>query len=123
MSLAEKHAEQKKIIIDYFRALPVYKHAANAAGITDDTLKKWRDEDPEFSAQLKKAESEFYGSKVKKARPEFLLERLDRETFGQKEETNTTNIIALILQQYSQEGKNNGVVDIPTVKEITERPS
>lgn len=39
------------------------------------------------------------------------------------ENDNNTNIIALILQQYSQEGKNNGVVDIPTVKEITERPS
>lgn len=116
MSLAEKQAEQKQRVVDYFKALPVYKYAAMSAGISVDTLKDWRDKDKDFSDELQKAESEFYGSKVKKARPEFLLERLDKETFGLKTDESPVNVLQLIINKY---GGSEGVInEVPRPDQI-----
>lgn len=82
MSLAEKQAAQKKAVVEYFRSLPVLKHAAASAHISRETLDRWRKSDPEFEAELLEASATFFNMKGKKARPEFMLERLDKETFS-----------------------------------------
>ena len=82
MSKVEQRiAEQKERAIEYYGAMPVYKYAAAFAGVTEDTLKNWRDNDPSFSDRLKIAKAEFIRKHGGKAKPEFLLERLDRDTF------------------------------------------
>lgn len=122
MSLAEKQAEQKRIALQTADALFHYKWIARAAGITDETLKKFRDEDEEFSQGLDLARSRFIKNNMRKAKPDFLLETADRETFGKKEEGNTVNVIQLILNKYG--GSSEGVIDeVPRPVEIAERAS
>jgi len=79
---AREIAEKKKIALDYYRGLPVYKYAAQAAGTSIETLTRWRNEDPEFDRQLEEAGSSFYGRQARRLKPEFMVERLDKEVWS-----------------------------------------
>ena len=78
--------EQKAKAIEYYKAMPVLVHAAAFAGVTDETLQRWRKEDPKFSLDLQVAKAEFIRTHGKKAKSEFLLERLDKENFKESKE-------------------------------------
>lgn len=79
--------EQKKLaVVSYLEYAPVYKFAAMSVGISEDTLKNWRDEDQEFADQCKSKIAEFVKRTVKRTRPEFQLERLLRDDFAQRQE-------------------------------------
>lgn len=80
-SVEERMKEQKEKAVSYFESMPIYKHAAAFAGISEDTLKIWRDNDQVFSDRLQEAKAEFIRKHGKRAKPEFLLERLDKENF------------------------------------------
>lgn len=82
MTVLEKQTEKKKLVVEYFRSLPVLKHAAAHAKISRETLDRWRKADPEFETELQLAAATFFNMKAKKAKPEFLLERLDKESFS-----------------------------------------
>ncbi len=86
----ERMAEQKAKAIEYYEAMPVYKYAAAFAGVSEDTLRIWRETDPAFSADLQKAKAEFIRKHGKKAKSEFLLERLDKENFRESKEVEVT---------------------------------
>lgn len=75
--------EKKDAILSYLGEVPVYKWAAKAVSISEDTLLKWRKDDPGFADQCEARIAEFVKKNVKKARPEFQLERLLRDDFGQ----------------------------------------
>lgn len=110
MSLIEKQAEQKKTAIEYYRSLPVFKYAAQAAGISEDTLRNWRNDDADFSAHLNQAKAEFIKITSKRAKPEFLLERLDRETFGDNKTLNVkTGYVDSILEGYDLEVRRDKI--------------
>lgn len=83
-------AEQKVKAVEYYEAMPVYKYAAAFAGVSDDTLQIWRKNDPEFSADLQKAKAEFFRRHGKKAKSEFLMERLDKEVFRESKSVEVT---------------------------------
>jgi len=83
-TIAERQAKQKEDVVAYFAEIPIYKHAAAFAGIHEDTLALWRKEDAEFSDRLEKARAEFVRRYGKRSRPEFLLERLDKDNFAEK---------------------------------------
>lgn len=102
MSLAEKQAKQKELALGLAPTIFHYKWIARGAGITDDTLKKFRDEDPEFSEQLELERTRFIDKNMKRARPEFLLESADREIFGAKAklEIGTTNPIRMMVEKF-----------------------
>lgn len=89
-TIEERMAEQKAKVIDYYQAMPIYKHAAAFAGISEDTLQIWRKDDPEFSLELQKAKAEFIRAHGRKAKHEFLLERLDKENFRESKELEIT---------------------------------
>lgn len=74
--------EKKAAIVAYFEDVPVYRYAAMHVGINEDTLILWRNEDSEFSERLDFAKTKWVSSKVKKAKVEFALERLEREVFA-----------------------------------------
>lgn len=80
-TIEERMKEQKRLVISYYAEIPIYKHAAAFAGISKDTLEDWRKADPKFSAELEKAKAEFTRKHGRRSKPEFLLERLDREHF------------------------------------------
>lgn len=86
----ERMAEQKARAIEYYEAMPIYKYAAAFAGISEDTLADWRKADPVFSDNLQKAKAEFIRRHGKKSKPEFLLERLDKENFKETKEVELT---------------------------------
>lgn len=112
----KKRALKKQAVIDYMKILPVNKYACANAGISDETLSNWLKDDKEFLDKFQEAKSKFFSSKASRAKPEFLLERLDRETFGQKEEGGNINIIQLILEKYNAvEGVIN---EVPRPEEI-----
>lgn len=85
--IAEKQAKAKKEALLYAEMVYHYKLIAQAVGVTDDTLKAYRDDDPDFSEELEKARNLFIRKNMKKARPEFLLERLNPELFKERKET------------------------------------
>lgn len=105
----DKNAEKKQVIVDYYAKTPIYKYAAMAGGITDDTLKAWRDTDSDFSDKLNLARAQWIAKTVPKAKAEFLLERLDREIFGQKlDVTIEDNPIRVLLDAYGiKEGESD----------------
>ena len=57
-----------------------------AASITDDTLAAWRKNDKDFSVELEKSRNLFLQKRIKLARPEFLLERLEPELFKERKD-------------------------------------
>jgi hypothetical protein len=68
-----------------------YRIVANAIGRDEDTLKKWRTKDGPFSAALEQARTRFLQKQIRKARPEFLLERLEPEIFKERKDITSDN--------------------------------
>lgn len=112
-TIEERMAEQKARAIEYYEAMPVYKHAAAFAGVSEDTLQIWRKDDPQFSEDLQKAKAEFIRKHGKKAKSEFLLERLDKENFRESKEIEVT-VPKPILGSISVSGDDSNPEDSPT---------
>ena len=83
---AEKDKLLKTQAVIHAESFYHYKLIARATGITDDTLKAGRDADPEFSDELEQSRARFLNRRIKQAKPEFLLERLEPEIFKQRTE-------------------------------------
>lgn len=84
---AEKDALLKTQAIIHGESFYHYKLIAKAVGIDEDTLRKYRETDTEFSAELEQARSRFLNKRIRQAKPEFLLERLEPEIFKQRTES------------------------------------
>lgn len=86
VTLEEKIQLTKTQALIHAESFYHYKLIARASAITDDTLKKYRDEDQEFSDKLEQARTRFLNRNIKRAKPEFLLERLEPEMFKERKE-------------------------------------
>jgi len=118
--VAVRQAEQKTLAIAVATSIYHYKWIAASVGITEDALKIWRDTDKDFSDRLEQARSQFINKNMRKARPDFLLETADRETFGKKQEVAVTgNAIQAIIDKY---GGSEGVDEVPPITTTEERP-
>jgi hypothetical protein len=118
--VAVRQAEQKTLAIAVATSIYHYKWIAASVGITEDALKIWRDTDKDFSDRLDQARSQFINKNMRKARPDFLLETADRETFGRKQEVAVTgNAIQAIIDKY---GGSEGVDEVPPITTTEERP-
>jgi hypothetical protein len=118
--VAVRQAEQKTLAIAVATSIYHYKWIAASVGITEDALKIWRDTDKDFSYRLDQARSQFINKNMRKARPDFLLETADRETFGKKQEVAVTgNAIQAIIDKY---GGSEGVDEVPPITTTEERP-
>lgn len=84
---AEKDKILKTQAIIHAESFYHYKLTARATGIDDETLKKWRDTDLEFSQELEQSRARFLNRRIKQAKAEFLLERLEPEIFKQRVES------------------------------------
>ena len=120
MSLAEKQAETKKLAIAVATSIYHYKWIAASVGIAERTLLDWRTDDKDFCDRLDQARAEFINKNMRKARPDFLLETADRETFGRKQEVAVTgNAIQAIIDKY---GGSEGVDEVPPITTTEARP-
>lgn len=86
LPLKERQEQKKQGVLAYLEFAPIYKFAAKAVGISEDTLKKWRDEDQEFADLCEAKIAEFVKRTVKRTKPEFQLERMLKDDFSQRSE-------------------------------------
>ena len=86
-TLPEKQARLKESACLWAESLYTYKLICRAIGVTEDTLKTWREEDKEFSDKLEGFRIKFLNKNMKRSKPEFLLERLAHEDFKQRTES------------------------------------
>ena len=101
--MTNKKKSQMKLIEEYYAEVPVFKYAAMAGGIDEDTLLLWRKADSDFSDRLNLARVNWVKKNVPKAKIEFTLERLEREIFGPpKQEVKHSGIdgAAILLKEY-----------------------
>lgn len=111
-TLPEKQARLKESAILWAESLYTYKLICRAIGITEDTLKTWREDDKEFSDRLEEFRIKFLNKNMKRAKPEFLLERLAHEDFKERTETEV-NLPKPILGGNSVSG-NPGTTQTPS---------
>lgn len=95
--IAKKQAKQS-IVIEYLRKLPIYKWAAAAAGISEDTLRNWRDDDEVFSALCETAKAEAIEKLGRRATPDFMLKNVDPQTFKDKKEMEVSGDPLIIIK-------------------------
>lgn len=104
----DKKKFKKEQMIAIADSLFHYKWIAKSVGITDETLKDWRDEDEEFSHGLEEARTRFIKNNMRKAKPDFLLQTADRQIFGDKKQLDVKiNTVQEILEGYglTKDGK------------------
>lgn len=93
-------AELKEKAIKDAEYLYHYKLIAKSVGRDEDTLMLWRKQDQDFSDSLEIARTAFIRKQMSKAKPDFLLERLERELFGNKVVIEGGDPIKVILEKY-----------------------
>ncbi len=100
---AESIAKDKEKAILNAPSLYNYRLIARSVGVDEDTLIRWRNADKAFAEELDLARSVFIKSQMAKAKPEFLLERMEKDIFAPpKQETVTTTIdpVMILLQKF-----------------------
>ena len=118
--VAARQAEQKTLAIAVASSIYHYKWIAASVGIDEETFRRWRENDADFEGRLNQERSHFINKNMRKARPDFLLETADRETFGRKQEVAVTgNAIQAIIDKY---GGSEGVDEVPPITTTEERP-
>ncbi len=70
----------------YLEEVPKHKFACKAVKISEDTGKRWRDEDGNFADQCEARIALWVKKTLKRTKPEFQLERLLRDDFAQRSE-------------------------------------
>lgn len=78
-------AKLKDKYIEYYGSLPVQRYAALSIGRNEDTIIRWRKEDADFAERVQMAHAQWALETFKKAKPEFVLERLEKEIFSAKQ--------------------------------------
>lgn len=89
----EKVKALKGIAIAAAEQVYHYKLIAMAVARDQDTLIRWRKEDPVFSESLQEARFRFLNKRIKSSKPEFILERLEPKLFKQRSEVKHSGTI------------------------------
>lgn len=104
--IEDDRLEKKRLYILFLEDVPKHKWASKAIGISEDTSKRWRDEDPDFAESCEVALSSWVRKNVKKSSPEFQLERLLHEEFKEHKAQEISGDPLVII-------KNNGDTSKP----------
>lgn len=73
--------------LEYFKEVPIQKFAAGHIGRNENTIKVWKDEDPDFLDCIEEAKSAFVRKSINDVRSkEWLLERIFKGDFAQRSE-------------------------------------
>ena len=84
MDLIDKKKELKENIILILERFPFYKYAAKINRISEDTLKRMRDEDQDFADRCESSRASGIMKYANKASPEFMLKSVDPQTFKER---------------------------------------
>ncbi len=75
-------AELKAEYVKYYADVPVQKYAAMAIARNEDTIMRWRHEDPDFADAVQMAHAEWIRKRMLATKAEFALERLEKSVFA-----------------------------------------
>lgn len=75
-------SQLKTDYVKYYGDVPVQKYAAMFIGRDEDSIIRWRKEDPKFADAVQRAKAEWVRKKVIVTKAEFALERLEKEIFS-----------------------------------------
>lgn len=82
----DKRLSIKENYLLYLGDVPKHKFACKAVKISEDTGKRWRDDDTDFADMCEAKIAAWVMKTLKKTKPEFQLERLLRDDFSQRAE-------------------------------------
>ena len=104
------------------------KLAARAVGIHPDTLKNWKDSDPDFSAQVSKAQAMFCGERVQEIRKAgergdwkasdrlLAVNPLTKEDYGQQGQSGGTGItLNFNFPRATESPREEDIIDVEPV--------
>ena len=87
----------KQKFLDYFADAPIQKYAGAFIGVSEDTVKRWKDEDRDFADQIEAAKAAYVRRNLKMVRSkEWILERLFKDHFASRQEFTGKNGESLI---------------------------
>lgn len=109
-----KIGKLKKAYVAYYTDVPIQKYAAMAIARDEDTIMRWRKEDPNFAYAIQRAKAEWIRKKFLEAKAEFALERLEREIFS-KGTTDTPTAIPMPLVYLPQDLPRNVVTPMSSM--------
>lgn len=93
----------KNSYLRYFEVVPIQRLAAHWIGKDEDTILRWKKEDHIFAESIAKKKALFVKSNVMKVKnPEFLLERLVNEDFGDKEKAKENKTLDNFMTRISK---------------------
>jgi hypothetical protein len=78
---------KKEMFLRYYADLPVQKYAAMYVDREEHAVLRWIKNDPEFAAKMKELKADWVQRKARKVKAEFALERLEKDIWSQKTET------------------------------------
>lgn len=116
----DERLEIKEKYLLYLEDVPKHKWACKAVKISEDTSKRWRDEDEDFADQCESRISAWVKKTLKKSRPEFQLERLMRDDFSEHSTVeHTGKLVILDNNEISKRAADSGVDE--STKETSSR--
>lgn len=85
--------------VAYFEDVPVQKYAAEFIGRDQDTIIRWKKEDPDFADAVRRAKAVWVRKTFIKAKAEYVLEKLSNEVFGELKKESLINRPKIYLPQ------------------------
>jgi hypothetical protein len=76
----------KKQFLEYYAEMPIKKYAGFSIGKSEDTIKRWEDEDADFADKINKAKSDYLLRKARSLPPTFIIPLLFRDLTPKVEE-------------------------------------
>src|SRR3990167_850321 len=83
--------DEKEKYLEYYKDSPLQHYACMYIGKSEDTIIRWKKADADFANRVEAARAEWVRGKIKKARVEFALERMEHEVFGEKKSVDITS--------------------------------
>lgn len=77
----------KEKFLEYYKDIPIQKYAGYSIGKSEDTVKRWIDEDADFADRVNKAKAEYLLQKARRLPPTFIIPLLFRELTPRQEHT------------------------------------
>lgn len=88
----DETSKKKKMFLEYYKDTPIQSLAAGYIGVCEDTITDWKKADSEFSDCVLKYKAEFARKNLNDVKsPEWKLERVLNNHFGQKTKTDITS--------------------------------
>jgi hypothetical protein len=106
--------------VAYFEDVPIQKFAAMFIGRDEDTVIRWKKEDADFADAVQRAKAIAVRKMMVRVKPEYVLEKLSAEIFGElKKESNMNRPKIYLPRKYPKQWAIDNMVEIKTNSQDT----